>query len=585
MRRRLVFGLAIGGVLALIVAWIGATRAAVREGAPEPSSGRRSQQHLDSPQPLSGRTPVPGTEPVPVGLPEGLLVPSDEQELAELVAWMRSLGHDELLRLSNAEFDFEKSELIELLQQLEGPWVVEALGGLAVAEADPLLKAILVEGLVGAVDLERLDDAHLLPVLDSLMTQMSDAAQDPHDVAGGLASFAYMACRRGGGDYALLVGPLLAGSDNPGLLSLGYLFMGQVPGSEPELKEMLTGHVDAAGRFGALEGLRMSAVEGRISPAEITGLALQALGTETNEHNRLLLYEMMIATGGEDALTAIEERLRSGQVDELDKTVELLALEMDPARAQALFQDILREQELDVRDKQALYSAMGLSQGEEGVAYLLGIARNEELDAAERLAGLRGLWNRPVDERTAGELRDVFDQAEDPALRTEALRMLSHGEMGGLDLREIAALDADASVRAEAVQLAAMQPAENTREWLEQRLVEDDSFDVKAAALGALVFQAHYTGDGDAVLGYLSRARQFTRDEAALEMIAEGERLVREHDPRSLELGLAREAEFWGTMAKYTDGPAARSFERQARQLDQIVMGLRGTRDVRRQVR
>jgi hypothetical protein len=188
-----------------------------------------------------------------------------------------------------------------------------------------------------------------------------------------------------------------------------------------------------------------------------------------------------------------------------------------------------------------------------------------------------------VDERLTGELRDVFDTAGDSALRTEALRMLVYGESQGrgIDLRELAVLDEDPLVRAEAVQMAAMRSTENTRAWLEERLFQDDSIDVKAAALGALVYQAHYTGDGDAVLGYLERARKFTRDEEALAMIAEGERMVREYDPRNLDLRLAEEAEFLGTIARYTEGPAARQFQRQAKQLGQIVASLRATRTTR----
>lgn len=522
--------------------------------------------------------------PGPVALPDGWTAPGDEAALAELVAWMRGLGHDELLRFSNAEFDFEKSELIERLQALEGAWVVPALGGLAVVESDPLLKAILVEGLLGGYSSERVGHPELIPILDSLLQQMALAADDPYEVAHNMAMVGWEACVISGQNYAQLIAPRLATSDNRGLLSHGYLCMGMRPGgSEELLKQMLTGHGDRNGRFGALEGLRQSAADGRVPPAEITALGLGALATETDERNRLLLYEMMISKGGEEALTAVEQALRSGRVAEIDKTVEMLAMKMEPARAQALFEDLMRERELGGEARQALYRAMGLAQGEAGADFLLGVARNDELDESERLAGLRGLWNREVDERLAGELRDVFDSAEDPALRTEALRMLAHGEStgAGLDLRAVAALDDDAGVRAEAVQLAAMQPGMDTREWLEERLQADRSFDVKAAALGALVYQAHYTGDGDAVLGYLERARKFTGDEQALAMIAEGERMVREHDPRSLELGLAEEAEFWGKVAGYTDGPAARSFERQAKQLSQIVCALRTTRDGR----
>src|SRR4051812_44582516 len=39
--------------------------------------------------------------------------PSNEAELREFVGWMRSLSRQELLQLSNAEFGFEKSEIIE----------------------------------------------------------------------------------------------------------------------------------------------------------------------------------------------------------------------------------------------------------------------------------------------------------------------------------------------------------------------------------------------------------------------------------------------------------------------------------------
>lgn len=523
----------------------------------------------------------------PVALPEGRRSPTNELELAEFVAWMRSLGHDELLRLSNAEFGFQESELVDLLQQLEGEWVVPALGRLAVGETDPLLKSILVEGLVGSLSFERGDDERMLPILDSLMSQMGRASEDPHDVARGLATFAYMACVRGEQDYELLMGDHLATSDNPGFLMHGYLFMGSAAGSESVLKQMLSAHPIPEGRLGAIEGLRKAATDGRIPTGELTSLGLAALDTETDGGNRLLVYEMMISSGGEEGLTAVEQILRSGKISEIGQTVEMLALKMEPERAQALFQDMLRDHELEGQAKQAMYNALGLLRGEEGADFLLGLTKNAELDEAERLAGLRGLWNRPVDERLATELRGVLDTSEEGVLRTEALRMLMYGESegAGIDLRALAALDDDPAVRAEAVQLAAMQPSEDTREWLEERLFQDRSLDVKAAALGALVYQAHYTGDGDAVLGYLERARKFTDDEEALAMIAEGERMVKDHDPRNLELRLAEEAEFLGTVARYTEGPAGRSFQRQARQIGQIVASLRATRDGRRPAR
>src|SRR5262245_23559463 len=167
-----------------------------------------------------------------------------------------------------------------------------------------------------------------------------------------------MASTRGWRDYALLMSGHLASSDNPGFLMQGYLFMGNFPGSEATLKQMLATHASPAGRLGALEGLRMSATDGRVTPGEITTLSLSALDDETDEGNRLLLYEMMISTGGEEGLTAVESLLRAGNVSEIGKTVEMLAMKMEPGRAQALFQDLLRDHQLEGEAKQAMYNAM-----------------------------------------------------------------------------------------------------------------------------------------------------------------------------------------------------------------------------------
>ncbi len=586
MRKWLLVGLVLTCPCLVLIALWSRTRSFGAEptgptGIRPAQPGAEAGSLLDAGSPF-GRSPLE-VEVVgsvePVALPAGRRAAQDEAELIELVAWMRSLGHEELLRLSNAEFEFQKSELLEMLQGLQGSWVVPALGDLATAEVDPLIKAILVQGLVGSVSMERVDDERMLPILDALMSQMGLAADDPYDVAHGLASTAYAACARNGEDYLLLMASHLPTSDNPQFLTTGYLFMGRFPGAEPLLKQTLFGHTSASGRLGALEGLRNAAANGRVPPAEITALGLSALGTETDEGNRQLLYEMLISAGGEEGLTAVEQIVRAGEPSELRQTVEMLAMKMDPDRAFALFHEVLAERHLDGESKQALYRALALVPGEEGQDYLLGLANDPELSSEERLAGLRGLWNRPVDERLAGELQTVFETGEDGALRTEALRMLAYGEGegSGIDLREVGALDEDPSVRAEAVMLAAMEPSQDTRAWLEERMLQDDSIDVKAAALGALVFQAHYTGDGDGVLRHLERARRFTRDEGALALIAEGEKMVEDYDPRRVDLELAQEAEFWSTVSRYTGGPAQRAFERRGRQLERIVSSLRSS--------
>jgi len=511
-------------------------------------------------------------------LPSAAPRPSGEQELAEYVAWMRGLGHDELLRLSNAEFGFEESELIQVLLDLEGEWVVKALGELALEETDPLLRAVFVTGLARTLSHERLDDPHLLPIVDRLVGAMSLSSQDPWEVATDLATLAYGACLRGRGDYVALMSAHLAASDNRMLLINGYSHMGGFPGAPETLAQVLTDHPSEAGRFGALEGLRSAALEGLIPPAEISALGWSALEGETNERNRLLLYEMMVAGGGAEALASLEQAWRSGEFQELDKTAALLALKLDPARAQALLEDTLRERELDAATRQAIYNAMGVMEGPEGAAFLLERLRDEALAPEERLAGLRGLWNREIDASLATELEGVLSSSDDPALRAEALRMLSQGETegAGIDLRALAALDDSPAVRAEAVQLAAMRPGPDTRAWLEERLQADDSYDVKATALAALVYHAHYAGEGDEVLDYLARARKLTDDEQALAMIAEGERMVNDYDPRNLELQLAQQAEVYELAGRVTEGVVARNFQRQARVLSGMIATLRG---------
>jgi len=54
--------------------------------------------------------------------------------------------------------------------------------------------------------------------------------------------------------------------------------------------------------------------------------------------------------------------------------------------------------------------------------------------------------------------------------------------------------------------------------------------------------------------------------------------MVREHDPRRLELELAQEAEVMGRVAGMLEGPTQRSFARQARMLERMVGTLRSAR-------
>lgn len=144
-----------------------------------------------------------------------------------------------------------------------------------------------------------------------------------------------------------------------------------------------------------------------------------------------------------------------------------------------------------------------------------------------------------------------------------------------VDVKSLAVSDEDPAVRREAVLLGVLEGGPDARGRLEERLLTDRSPDVKAAALGALVMQAHYTGDGGGVLDHLGLARKLTNDAQVLELIAQGEHMVRSYDPRRFELELQADAEFYGSISKYLSGPAQRDMQRRARYLEKMVTALR----------
>jgi hypothetical protein len=175
--------------------------------------------------------------------------------------------------------------------------VVEALGERALLEGDPLIRAALVESLVGGLRWERVSDERMLAVLDPLLGQFARVEDDPYQVGRGLVIAAWSACRQQGHDFPRFVAEHLATSDNPALLREGYLLMGQCSGAESILTEKLLHHPCVEGRKGALEGVREAGGEGRIPPDEILALGRSALEVETDEGMRGLLREMLAAWG------------------------------------------------------------------------------------------------------------------------------------------------------------------------------------------------------------------------------------------------------------------------------------------------
>ena len=471
------------------------------------------------------------------------------------------------------------SQLIELLQNASGEWLVPALGGLAVSESNDLLKAILVEGLCGGFQFERVDDPRLVPVLEELMLHLSFQVADPYNVGRDVIDSTMSAALRQGLDYVGLVEPYLAESDNPMMLVQGYDLMAMFPGSETLLLQMTTSHPNPNGRMGALEGVRNAARDGSLTAEEVTEVAMSALTEEDSERNRVLLMEMMAAVGGESGADALIEMMLDVDSDLAGNAAQLLAMQLEPERALGLFEQALSSDALDEDARSELFLAMGALPDGLGTPMLLDVLSDPDRSSAERLAGLQGLWNTELDEALSLQLEDVLHDSKDAALRAEALRMLSSGENGlsSESLRELASLDSDPGVRAEAIIQASMQAGADSKEWLEQRLWEDSSRDVQAAALGALVMQAHYTGGGEAALSYLALAETLTSDPDVLNMIESGKTLVNEYDPRRLELELAADGQFYSKLAGLTSGAASRAFMRQSRQINRFVSALRAS--------
>lgn len=528
-------------------------------------SGARSPVDADAPS--ASRSEAASTGPKEVWT-----VPSNPEELRAFVASLRALPHDRLLLLSNAEFDFEDSRIVDILRGLDGEWVVPELGKLAVGETDPLLKAVLVTGLCKGAGRERLADPRMIEQIGLLLPQVSIATDDAFHAGRFVVFSAFCACVCQKADYQALVLPALEGADNPDVLVRGYMFLGRSPGAEDLLASVVRDHASPEGRFGALEGLRDAALKGRVPPQELARIGLEALAKETSARNRMLLMEMVATAGGEEGMRAIESMLARGESGLAGTAASLIAVRMEPERAQEILERALASGSLSTEDRASVYQALGAVPDGRGSAHLLRAVNDAELPEQERLDALRGLWNRPTDAKLREELTAILEGKQPGALRAESMRLLAFSDGGSsIDARSVAEGDPDPLVRKEAVLLRAMEPGADTRGWLEERFLSDDSDDVRAAALGAMVVQARYTGDCDAVRGHLERVKQMTDDPAVQSLVARGEEMLGEYDPRRVDLELRKDVEFYSTVARFTTGAARVGMERQAAYLQRMV--------------
>ena len=518
-------------------------------------------------------TSAPATRSAEASNPpdEAWAIPSSSEELRALVGSLRALPRDRLLLLSNAEFDFDDSRIVEILRGLDGDWVVSELGRLAVGETDPLLKAVLVAGLCKGAARERLEDPGMLEQIGRLLPQLSAAEDDAFHAGRFVVFSAFCGCLLQKVDYLALVLPSLECASNPDVLARGYMFLGRWPGSEDLLASVLREHASPEGRFGALEGLRDAALRGRIPPEDLARIGLDALRTETSARNRVLLLEMVATAGGEEGTHALESMLARGDPELAGPAASLIAVRMDPEHAREVLERALASTTLSPEDRASVYQALGAVPDGKGPERLLRAVNDAELPEVERLGALRGLWNQPVDPKVRDELTAILGGDQPGALRAESMRLLAFSEGSSIDARSIAEDDPDPLVRKEAVLLGAMEPGTGTKGWLEERFLTDGSDEVRAAALGAMVVQARYTGDSDAAYGLLDHLRRTTDDPEVQSLVARGEQMLGEYDPRRVDLELRKDAEFYRDVARFTTGAARVGMERQAVYLQKMV--------------
>ncbi|MFN0243691.1 MAG: HEAT repeat domain-containing protein [Planctomycetota bacterium] len=502
--------------------------------------------------------------------------PRSAEELQALVRWMKSLPREQLLLLTNAEFRFEKSALIEMLQALEGDWVIAELERLTVAEPDDLVRASLTVGLLGGFSPSRVLDPRMLVAIRTLLPQFVSADADPFQAACWFGSSAYQVCARQKQDMGGVLLPFLAESDNPSLLTFGYMYVGMSGSSASAIAEAFVGHAHADGRFGALEGLRHFR-RGGVPPEEIARVGGEALRTEDNPRNRMLIVEMLGSSGGEAGLDALRDIVRTKQSDLLSHAASMLATKLPPDEALDTLSSALQDASLSEQDRGALYQALGAIESPATGERLLGVANDPQRSDVERLQGLQALWHRPMDDDLSHELTSILESDAPGSVRAESLKMLivNSESAAPVDVKSLAVSDAEPAVRREAVLLGALEGGPDAHGWLEERLLTDNSPDVRAAALGAMVMQAHYSGESGAVLDHLGLARKLTNDAQVLDLIAQGEQMVRSYDPRRFELELQADAELYGSLSKYLSGPAQRDMQRRARYLEKMVTALR----------
>ncbi len=516
------------------------------------------------------RAPIGGTDSAPrTAQSPRWKTPASASELQEFVAWMRSLPEAELRDMSNADFKFRESELVEMLRSLQGEWVLPELGDLAIDERQPLVKAVLVMGLLGAPDEERSADPRIVARCETLLGQMSKANDDPFDVGYKIITRLNDICFAQSIDYIARVSTLLADSDNSRLLIHGYFKMSARGAGRTILTEVLTGHSSRDGRMGALEALRYAARQGEFCEYEAAQVFVPALEVESDRRNRSLLLEALAATGGVAGRAVVVDIASNLEHPLCGEALEHLARDTDGAESFALAERVVTTAGVEPEVFSGACRALALLDERAATDRLAALARQTTLGPEFRIESIRALGSVRSDPTVQVHLSELLRTGDCSEVRVEALRALAATAADQIgDLRALATSDGDAQVRAEAIRHAAFSELPGASTWLAERARSDSELAVRHAALEALAERAHLGDRSVDALAEIRNVLSATDDEQESSWLTALLARAETGDSRNAHFGLDRRAKVLRYAASRLDAAGAAELVRAAAQVE-----------------
>ncbi|MEM7305915.1 MAG: hypothetical protein AAF682_04560 [Planctomycetota bacterium] len=496
---------------------------------------------------------------------------------AELEAWLgelrAELARPGALLLPAADADLADSPLAAGLAEARGPWFADAVGRLAVRETDPFLKAVLLLALYREA-FEPAPNPALARYLPALLEHFGADANDLFGVGSELAVLAFRSAGGLGIDYpALVAGPLLA-ADGFGLLSMGYLLMGDFEGGAGPLGFALLHHPHRDGRFGAIEGLRAAILKGNASAEEGVRLFRQALEGELDRRNRVLALEAIAAAGGPRGRALVEGMAADPASPVRIEAAEFLIDELPPVEALAWLGERLAQARDDLDWQRGLYRVAAGVRGPQAPRMLLEIAAAADRPIETRQAALLGLWERRLEPQVQSELLDVYEGPAPAELRAEALRLLvlSAGNPRRWDPRELATSADDPRLADAAFGLAILEPRADTWSWAVEHARSREPEARRTALAEALVGQVADLGDPRGRLAGL--LAELAPGEARTRLLNGYREALDAHEPSSVADELRRKIDLHRGAVRRLSGSDRHRFQLAAERFERRLASL-----------